>query len=232
MTEENSQNTVTVNGENPIADSLRQLMKEYDMNQTEFARAIGSTSQAVCLWMNGKSKPSGHFVTAICDRFGVSPASLASGKAQKMRSIALSANLIAVPHLDVSGSCGTGLVNNSEQMINLIHVSKKWLLAKCPYINLKNLEVITASGDSMNPTIKNLDFLFIDRGETSIRADGIYAVVYAGEVYVKRVQKQPDGGLLLLSDNSRYPPIRIAPEELQFVSVVGRCCIHCSAEEI
>lgn len=233
MTEENSKSTATpATQKQTIADALNKLMQENDMSQSDFARAIGSTSQAVCLWVNGKTKPNAYFITAICERFGVTPASLASGRAQRTRSIALDSKLIAIPRLDVSASCGTGIVNSTEQMIDLIHVSKKWLISKCPYINLKNLEIITASGDSMSPTIKNLDFLFIDRSETTIRADGIYAVVYAGEVYVKRIQKQPDGGLLLISDNNRYPPIRITTEELSTVTVVGRCCIHCSAEEI
>lgn len=233
MTEENSQRkAIPATKTKTTADALKQLMKENDMSQSDFARAVGARPQTVCLWTSGKSKPNGYFVTAICERFGVTPSSIASGHAQRTRSVPVGGNVVAIPRLDVSASCGRGVMNSTEQMVSLIYVSRKWLLTKCPYLNLRNLEIITASGDSMSPTIKNLDFLFIDRSETNIRTDGIYAIVYAGEVFVKRVQKQPNGGLLLISDNSRYPPIRISPEDLPNVSIVGRCCIHCSAEEI
>lgn len=229
MTEEKS------SGDNQIAKVLKTIMKEHKMSRREFAHSIGASPQAVTFWEQGAYTPNAKYLSAICEKYNVPPKvffTITEDETTLHLTFKEDDGTVAIPRFNAYGSCGTGVSNQSEQMIGLVRVSLAWLQAKCPSIRAKSLEVITASGDSMSPTIKNLDFLFIDRSETEVRGDGIYAVIYAGDVFVKRVQRQPDGGLLLISDNTRYPPILIPPEQLEHVKIAGKCKIHCSAEEI
>jgi len=218
-----------------LRTTIQKILDERVISRSEFARSIDATPQSVYQWVTGRNLPSSKFITAICERYNVSPQVLMSGGGKSgfvQSTVELEDGTIAIPRFNACGSCGSGVSNDNEQMIGLVRVSLAWLQAKCPTIRAKHLEVITAVGDSMMPTIRNLDFLFIDRSENEVHGDGIYAVIYGGEVYVKRIQRQPDGSLLLISDNSRYPPILIPPDQLENVSIAGKCKIHCSAEEI
>lgn len=214
---------------------IKTIMKEHNLSRREFAKSIGASAQSVAFWEQGQFVPTTKYVSAICERYNVPPkAFISGGKESDSLSLTITQEdgTVAIPRFNAYGSCGSGVSNASEQMIGLVYVSMQWLQAKCPTIRSKSLEVITASGDSMAPTIKNLDFLFIDRSETEVHGDGIYAVIYGGDVFVKRVQRQPDGGMLLISDNTKYPPILITPDQIENVKIAGKCKIHCSAEEI
>jgi len=80
----------------------------------------------------------------------------------------------------------------------------------------------TAVGESMNPTLADLDLLLIDTSDRKLREFGIYILEYRGERLVKRVQRKLDGSLLLISDNSIYESERIPPERAGEVAVIGR----------
>ncbi len=71
--------------------------------------------------------------------------------------------------------------------------------------NLKNIEAINVTGDSMEPTLNNGNIIFIDRTKNDTAKDGIYAFVNENGLFVKRIQKRIDGSLDIISDNKEYP---------------------------
>jgi len=71
--------------------------------------------------------------------------------------------------------------------------------------NLKNVEAINVTGDSMEPTLNNGNIIFIDRTKNDASRDGIYAFVNENGLFVKRIQKRVDGALDIISDNKEYP---------------------------
>ena len=71
--------------------------------------------------------------------------------------------------------------------------------------NVKNVEAINVTGDSMEPTLNNGNIIFIDKTKNSIAKDGIYAFVNENGLFVKRIQKRIDGALDIISDNKEYP---------------------------
>jgi phage repressor protein C with HTH and peptisase S24 domain len=88
------------------------------------------------------------------------------------------------------------------------------------------------SGDSMMPTITNGDMVVceaLERGEP-IRDNQVYVVV-TDVVVAKRLQQVKTGAVLkefrLLSDNDRYQPYTITPEEVrQILRVKCRLTSH------
>jgi transcriptional regulator with XRE-family HTH domain len=77
-------------------------------------------------------------------------------------------------------------------------------------------------GDSMEPTIKRTDIVFVDTGRQAIEPDGIWALDYGLGRTLKRVAvERSDGAIryVLKSDNKMYPDQAFAPEE---VTVFGR----------
>lgn len=88
----------------------------------------------------------------------------------------------------------------------------------------KNLVAVKVNGDSMETRLFDGDTVIVDKADTRVRADGgVFALVYAGELLVKRLFRLPDGGLKVVSDNhERYEPIIVPPDQIDHVAVIGR----------
>jgi len=71
--------------------------------------------------------------------------------------------------------------------------------------NIKNIEAINVTGDSMEPTLNNGNIIFIDKTKQNVSKDGIYAFINENGLFVKRIQRRVDGGLDVISDNKEYP---------------------------
>lgn len=100
---------------------------------------------------------------------------------------------------DVNASMGYGITVYNEQQTGTYSISNK--LAKDIGINLKNSEMIFASGDSMEPTIIGGDSLLIDKSKTEVYDGRIYCVRIDGQLYAKRLQKLPPNKIKVVSDN-------------------------------
>ncbi|RLA74770.1 MAG: helix-turn-helix transcriptional regulator [Epsilonproteobacteria bacterium] len=85
--------------------------------------------------------------------------------------------------------------------------------------NVKNIEAINVTGDSMEPTLNNGNIIFIDKTKQDSSKDGIYAFVNENGLFVKRIQKRIDGGLDIISDNKEYP-IQIAQKNE--INILGK----------
>jgi len=92
--------------------------------------------------------------------------------------------------------------------------------------NLKNIEAINVTGDSMEPTLNNGNIIFIDKTKNDTAKDGIYAFVNENGLFVKRIQKRVDGALDVISDNKEYPVQTVDKGEItvlgKVVSSIGR----------
>lgn len=74
----------------------------------------------------------------------------------------------------------------------------------------------------MEPVIREGDLLLIDRTYDRIEHDGIYAVVIEGTLMVKRVQKDSERLVRVLSANPGYPERVYEGEAAQRMIVAGR----------
>jgi transcriptional regulator with XRE-family HTH domain len=77
-------------------------------------------------------------------------------------------------------------------------------------------------GDSMEPTIKRTDVVFIDTNRQTIEPDGIWALDYGLGRTLKRVAVEREDGhvrYVLKSDNEMYPDQAFSPDE---VTIFGR----------
>ena len=73
-------------------------------------------------------------------------------------------------------------------------------------------------GDSMEPTIYNGDTVICDN--IGYQEDGIYAVIYQGKGFVKRLQTVSNG-MKIISDNPAYEPM-LAKSEADELKIIGR----------
>lgn len=82
------------------------------------------------------------------------------------------------------------------------------------------LFVAKGLGDSMNPTIQDNDLVLVDRAQTKPKMrDKIWAMALGDVGMVKRLRPQPDGTMLIISDNPNVSDDRATDGELH---VIGR----------
>jgi len=86
----------------------------------------------------------------------------------------------------------------------------------------RRLVLITAVGESMEPTIRSGDLLLIDTSIDRIVDNAIYVVVYAEHLVVKRVQRFFNGAVTIKSDNAAYVEETLAPTDAAGLRVAGR----------
>lgn len=133
-------------------------------------------------------------------------------------------NIINLKRINIQACCGSAGVQNYEDdaFVEQIQVSRPWFQENISKIREQGYELITASGDSMEPTFRNGDLIVVDRQDRDLKRDGVFCVLVDGDLYVKRVQRIP-GAILFISDNSLYRPFEIPLKEVEFrLQVLGR----------
>lgn len=125
-----------------------------------------------------------------------------------------------VPVYDVQASAGHGSLVESEPKVGHLAFRKDWIRDKG--LEIKNLAIITAKGDSMEPTISDGDILLIDTSVDKIIDDTLYIVQADNHLIVKRIQQTLDGTLIIISDNKKYREQTIGPEQAKEVKIAGR----------
>ncbi|EAJ5692744.1 LexA family transcriptional regulator [Campylobacter fetus] len=157
---------------------------------------------------------------------------LSSNKPLNTPNLKMSQDIINIPYFeDTYASAGSGIINYDETPIvmsfdiNFLRVFLKITGS------LNNLHIINAKGDSMEPTINGGELLYINPydNEQSVISGCIYVINYDGDIFVKRVDKNPvTKSLTLISDNPKYEPIKIEATDLINCKIIGRVVAHTS----
>lgn len=129
---------------------------------------------------------------------------------------------VLVPRIDVKASAGHGNWAAEENLID--HMAfRADFVRRTLRADPRNLVLITAIGDSMEPTIRAGDLLLVDRGVDRIIDDAIYVLARDGEVVVKRVQQFFGGAIVVKSDHvAAYAEQTLSPDQAEQLVVAGR----------
>jgi SOS-response transcriptional repressor LexA len=120
------------------------------------------------------------------------------------------------PHINVSA--GGGAFENNQEA-NWLQLPEYMIQIIGGSSNIKNIEAINVIGDSMEPTLHDGNIIFIDRSKQEIINNSIYAFLENDNLYVKRIQKNKDNTLFIVSDNSYYNTRII---EKQYIKIIGK----------
>ncbi|MFN3879836.1 MAG: helix-turn-helix transcriptional regulator [Nitrincola lacisaponensis] len=124
-----------------------------------------------------------------------------------------------IPGYSVQVSAGSGAFPDHEQPSRRLAFRHKWLRYRG--LNEKDLVLVFAKGDSMEPTIEDNNTLMIDTSQRELNDGAIYVIRSNDHLIVKRVQRLLNQAVLLISDNRAYQPIQVNldTDDLQ---VIGR----------
>ncbi|MHD0316508.1 XRE family transcriptional regulator [Fusobacterium sp. THCT1E2] len=83
--------------------------------------------------------------------------------------------------------------------------------------------LIEVSGDSMEPTILDGEYVLVDPTSIEICEGKIYVITYNGETFIKMIEKYEEDEIVLLkSINQKYRDKVIKKEEFENVKIEGR----------
>ena len=123
---------------------------------------------------------------------------------------------------DINASAGGGSDVEFEE-IQELEIPEQFVFMLGGEKELKNIEAINVSGDSMEPTFSYNDIVFINRAKTDINRGGIFTLRTGAGLFIKRIQKRIDGKLDIISDNSVYDTQTLESSDIEIVGrVVSR----------
>ncbi|MFA5453825.1 MAG: LexA family transcriptional regulator [Sulfurimonas sp.] len=119
---------------------------------------------------------------------------------------------------NINASAGGG-ADSDEENVAGIEIPHEFAMMLGGERELKNIEVINVSGDSMEPTFSYNDIVFINRAKTDLQRGGVFTIRTEAGLFIKRVQKRIDGKIDVISDNQVYSTQTLNPDEIE---VIGR----------
>ncbi|WP_182085217.1 helix-turn-helix transcriptional regulator [Aureimonas sp. ME7] len=129
--------------------------------------------------------------------------------------------MVLLPLLDVQPSAGSGTIVEAEPVIGRVAFDAAWLRARS--ITPHAAKVLTARGDSMEPTIRSGDTLIVDTAIDQAVDNGIYVLVYGDALLVKRLRIKLDSSVVITSDNqSAGFDETVTPDQIELLRIAGR----------
>lgn len=218
-----------------------------DESVRSFALRANLSPPVIKKYLEGESTPNVERLCAIADAGFVTVQWLATGEGPKFPNhelpISDSREAEALPHstsdfstfadeyalipgYSVQVSAGNGTLAQDSKPVRHLAFRRKWL--KWRGFCEKDLAIVWAKGDSMEPVISDNNTLVVHLGRTKPVDGGIYVIRNGDQLWVKRVQVKP-GAWLLLSDNAVYPPFEVPMSEQHNFQVVGQV-VHISKD--
>ena len=193
-----------------IGPQIRLLRKEANMTQQELASKLFVSQQAVGKWERGEATPNPETIVAMSKIFGVSADTILGESAPP-----LSTGGTWVP---VLGDVAAGIpIEAVENIVDYEEIDTA-MAANGKYYGLR------IKGSSMEPRIREGDVVIVRQQEDADTGDTAVVLVNGESATVKRIKKEPDGGLWLLPNNPAYDPQHYSPAEVaeKPVRIIGK----------
>lgn len=216
-----------------LMSRIRDVLTQRNMSQSTFARKIDVSPQTLSAWLSGRNAPKVDAIVRICQVLNVSPSWLLTGREDSPHHQSLVAeDAVYIPLFDATASCGNGAEIRSSVIVDLLKVNRAWVSRFCGAASERSLNLIGITGDSMEPTLHDGDFVVVDVSAQRAFTDALFAFVLDGDLFVKRFQRAGHN-LVIHSDNPRYPPITLTPADMEHgFKVIGKVVTTCKLNAV
>lgn len=138
--------------------------------------------------------------------------------AEKITSLFTKGDEVVIDMIDATACCGDGVDNLPEKVCGHWHLPTaefKTITSVAP----SNIKMLRVQGDSMQPTINEGDWVWVDTSNNFISSDGMYLIKMHTGLAVKRLQSGLSN-IVIKSDNASYSDITADVGEVQIVGKV------------
>lgn len=190
-------------------NNLKQARKAKGLSQIEVSQIIGLYQPQYSAWENGKSKIDNISLSRLAKLFDVSvDYLLGADDPSKSKGV----------RIPVLGDVAAGIpIEAVENIIDWEEISQE-MASTGEYYGLR------IKGSSMEPRIREGDVVIVRQQEDADTGDTAVVLVNGESATVKRIKKEPDGGLWLLPNNPAYDPQHYSPTEVaeKPVRIIGK----------
>lgn len=219
-----------------IRERLDQIITEQKINKAKLGEVAGVSAQAVNNWYK-KGKISVSSAKAIYQKYGYSIEWILGGdesQASVNQNDGLTSDLFSderdllhkhrIDYYDVRAAAGLTGFENSDypEIISSLYLTDEGMAQLVGKKSSDGICLVNVPTDSMEPTIRKGDIVFLDTKVNAYSGDGIYAFAIDGALFIKRIQKMIGGGYRMISDNEIYPPEQISDDVCENAKFIGR----------
>ena len=204
-----------------LAGRLRQARDAKGWYQAEAGRRAGINENTVSRYERGDRLPGISHLTRLAEVYGVSMDWLLMGEGGLSEDVR---NVESVPVLSAVGpvaAAGPGGFAGVEWEDEEVPFPRAWLREH--RVSSRNCCLFRVSGESMEPGIIDGSMVLVDRGSVELFPGRVYVILVAGDLVVKRVERQ---GVVwqVVSDNPLWErfPLEAGMEVVGEVRWVGR----------
>lgn len=210
-------------------ETIAAVLSATKLPDAEVARRVGVTPQAVKGWRD-TGRISKHRALALARLAGVDPAVLMTDAvAEPLAVYSIKTDMdesedgdLSVDVADIELSAGAGAATPEFVETKYRHTYRAEFLRAVGVKDPTMIKRCRVRGDSMERTLFDGDMVTINVADRRVVDGSVYALVVADQLRVKRLYRRRDGGLIITSDNERYPPEEVPPDELDDVYIIGR----------
>jgi len=213
---------------------------EKGMSVAAFARLLDEKDHRIRDIESGKQKIPPEIITKLRNILNINPDWLLTGEGEMYKNNERlekakellnniennhKADVVNVPfYEDIYASAGAGAYNETITPTNNLTFSISFLRNMLNILDYTGLHIITAVGDSMQPTICDGDKLFVlPLKDHNINDGGVYVISTPFGVLVKRVYIYPvEQKMILHSDNPDIKDEILEGEIMEKVKFIGR----------
>lgn len=188
---------------------IRMLRTNNDMKQTDLALQLKVGQNTISNWENGRTEPDSASLQKMANIFGCTIDYLLGHDLQS------TTKGVKIP---VLGDVAAGIpIEAVEDIVDYEEIDAA-MAATGDFFGLR------IKGASMEPRIREGDVVIVRKQDDADTGDTAVILVNGDSATVKRIKKEPDGGLWLLPNNPAYDPQHFSPAEVaeKPVRIIGR----------
>nr|DAN41998.1 MAG TPA: Repressor protein CI [Caudoviricetes sp.] len=211
-----------------LSTRFKTLLDEKRLSMNAFAKQVGLSQPAIAKIASGETLNPKN-ILEIATALGVNAHWLKTGEGDPDSDVialptAQSDNALRVDVMDYQAAAhSSGIVNvDYPDVIESIFFTAEGLFKVIGRKSAVGIKLFKVPTDSLAPTIKPSDLVFVDTLINSYVAEGIYVFNLNGETYIKRLQRLPTGVIRAISDNPLYPPFEITDELFDTAEIIGK----------
>lgn len=206
-----------------LAERIR-LCADLAGSGDELARLTAIPRRTLEYYLTGQSEPKVTRCVEIANAVGVDIGWLASGIGDKIRGRASQQQLddkyAYVPLYDAKCSAGYGAWSEGAKILTLLAFTVYSLRKQG--LDPAKLSAVRVDGDSMEGLLSDGDTVMIDHSRSALEGEAVYVIRLDDHLYAKRLQRQFDGSIHIISENKAYRDMIVPKERLSDLEIVGR----------
>lgn len=198
-------------------------LAELYSSRKEAAQAAGIGLSTLQRWITGEAMPAFHSLAQLAAGRGVSLDWLASGRGD-MRPVGAQAidedTYALIPLYDARISQGHGAWIDGARVLTQLAFTRYSLRRKG--LEPDQLAAVRVDGDSNEPVLSDGDTVMMDLSRNALQGEAFYVIRLDDLIYAKRLQRQFDGSIVIISANSAYKEMVVPHDRLDSLQIIGR----------